>query len=302
MSRMKKLVQVPRFREINPVLVMNYVFDEITPGFRHWGFEVRVVMHKEDLEDGGILFFDDNVYKHNRPLIDDIAKQCPNSVCICWYWLDTSYKPFKYMIHTGENNLFPPSDPSDRHRFFTYMKVPTYVPIVYRPNEEPDKIGTYTRNDVRDYCYMGANYRPDLVPSSPEFTGIYHTGHWKDYLSYDQRREIYLSTTFALGFHNPPSIECGSISARIYEGLIYGCVVFCESEYVCNSTDNIVVYTPTKEDIENKIRFYKEHPEFIKEKQMQAYKFMKEKAGTNIHSCILFIQKIKEIYGLDFLE
>jgi hypothetical protein len=72
---MKKLVQLPRFPELKPLLVMNYVFDEITAGFRQLGFEVRIVMRQEDLEDGGILFFDDNVYKWNKPLVESIAKQ-----------------------------------------------------------------------------------------------------------------------------------------------------------------------------------------------------------------------------------
>jgi hypothetical protein len=130
------------------------------------------------------------------------------------------------------------------------MQLPTYVPVVFRPNEDPNMIGVYKRNVLRDYCYMGAPYKSDWVPSSPEFTGIYHTGDWNVYLSYEQRKEIYLSSTFALGFHDILAIESGSISARIFEGLIYGCVVFCENEFVCNYTDNIVVHITSKEDLE----------------------------------------------------
>lgn len=297
---MKKLVQLPRFSELYPLLVMNNVFDEITAGFRHYGFEVRVVLRQEDLEDGGILFFDDNIYKRNRSLIDSIAKQCPTSVCICWYWFDTTYRPFRYMIHTGENFTFEPKRPEMREYHLPYMKTPLFVPIIYRPNETVDKVGTYPRTVVRDYCYMGAPYKPDWVPSSPEFTGIYHVGDWSVYLPYDKRREIYLSSTFALGFHDVVAIECGSISARIFEGLVYGCVVFCENEFVSTYTDGIVVHITSKEDLEEKMRYYLANPHLIHEKQQQGYEWIKTKGGTNVNSCGLFLQKIKEFYKLDY--
>jgi hypothetical protein len=98
---MKKLVQLPRFPELQPHLVMNFVFDELTAGFKHWGFEVRIVTRMEDLEDDGIIFFDDKAYTTNRGILHYIANMCPNSVCICWYWQDTSFRPFQYTIHTG---------------------------------------------------------------------------------------------------------------------------------------------------------------------------------------------------------
>ena len=303
---MKKLVQIPRTNETNNLLVMNFVFDEITQGFKHWGFDVQVIESLNALVDGSIVFFDDNIYKHNKALIELIAKQCPNCVCVCWYWTDLSYKPFKYMIHTGEHWLFPPKSGSmERYyieRYHTYMAAPTYVPIVYRPKENPDNIGLYPRNIQRDFCYMGAAYKRDWVPSPPEFSGIYHTGDWNKYLKYEERRDIYLSSIFALGFHDCIALESGSISARIFEGLSYGCVVLCESEFVCEYTDNIVVHIKSKEDIEEKIRYYKSNPELIREKQEQAYKWMKTKGGTNIHSCLLFLNKIKEIYDIDYLS
>jgi hypothetical protein len=297
---MKKLVQLPRFSVLQPLLVMNFVFDELTAGFKHKGFEVRVVNKMEDLEDGGILFFDDKAYKTNRPLLEYIAQVCPNSVCICWYWKDTSFQPFKYTIHTGENNLLEPKSPELRERYLTYMQLPTYVPVVFRPNENPENIGLYQRNVIMDYCYMGASYKSDWVPSSPEFTGIYHTGDWNVYLPYDKRRQIYLSSTFALGFHDTLAVECGSISARVFEGLIYGCVVFCESKFVCDFTDNIVVHITSKEDLEEKMRYYKANPHLIKEKQVLGYQWMLTKGLTNQYSCSLYLDKIKQLYGLTF--
>lgn len=296
---MKKLVQVPRFPELNTFLVMNFVYDELVPGFQQLGFEVRIVTRKEDLEDGGVLFFDDNAYKRNRTILDQIAFFCPNSVAVCWYWLDQTYRPFNYMIHTGEYYLLPPpvTRQEIKQRHDSYMTVSTFVPLIFRPNEALEKIGTYPRNVVRDYCYMGARYRPDWVPSSPEFVGIYHTGDWNVYLSYAERRDLYLSSIFALGFHDSIALECGSISARIFEGLTYGCVVFCESEFVCNFTDNIVVHIKSKEDLEEKMRFYKAHPELIFQKQQQGYEWMRTKGGTNAHSCSVYLEKIKQLYG-----
>lgn len=298
-NRMKKLIQLPRFPELMPLLVMNYVFDELTSGFERLGFEVRIVNRFEDLEDGGILFLDDSAYKKDRNILNRIAAVCPNSVCICWYWLDTSYRPFKYMIHTAGPSLIPQKGLPYSDMLIPYMQTPTFQPIFFRPDESLESIGLYQRVVVRDYCYMGAPYKPHWVPSSPEFTGIYHTGDWSTYLSYAKRKEIYLSSTFALGFHDDVATESLAISARVFEGLIYGCIVFSENKFACDYTDNIVVYISSKEDLESKMRYFLSNPEEIKKKQEEGYEWMKTKGGTNSHSCLLFLKKIKELYNID---
>ena len=156
------------------------------------------------------------------------------------------------------------------------------MPLYLRSNDSPEKIGTYERRVVRDFCYIGYRYREDLVPGG--FNGIYHrvTDH-KKFLPYDTRKDIYLSSHFALGFQCGVNIKYELVTQRIFEGLAYGCIVLSESFPACQQTDNIVVLVKDKQDIEDKMRYYLDNPEEMKRKQQEGYDFVK-KSGTNEYS------------------
>ena len=48
------------------------------------------------------------------------------------------------------------------------------------------------------------------------------------------------------------------------------------------------------------MRYYKANPQLIQEKQIQGYNWMRTKGGTNVHSCLVFLEKIKETYNIVF--
>lgn len=294
---MKKIVQLLRLKELTPLLVMNYVFNDLVPAFEDYGCKIKICNSLTDIEDGGIIFLDDAAYKSNRAFLELLGEKFTDTVFICWYFLDPTFKPFRYMIHTGEFNLKAPTVEYYYQRYMNYMQLSTYAPLKLRVNESPNAIGKYPRNVIMDYCYMGAYYKRDWVPVS--YKGIYHTGPWNVYLPSEKRREIYLSSMFALGFQGDENIDGGHLSQRIFEGMAYGCIVLCENKLASEFTDGVVVYISSKEDLIDKIKYYKSNPHLVLEKQKDGYEWVR-KFGTNRVSAKVFVEKIKQLFNLDF--
>lgn len=296
---MKRLIQLIRLPEIHPLPVMKCVFEELTQAFHEEDrCEIRIIHSMDQLEDGGIAFLDDAAgnYKQFQAVYEEIGIRCPSTVFVCWYWMDSSFRPFSRMIYTGEYCLFVPTTDIDR---LAYFNQPRYVPLKLRASESPDRIGAHKRTVVRDYCYMGGGYKMDWIPPSPEFNGLYHRVIWDNYLSYNERRAIYLSSTFALGFQSDVNIQSGHLSQRLFEGLAYGCIVLCENPLASFYTDGAIVYVSSKEDLWEKMRYYQTHPEELKKKQQQGYEWSK-KHGTNRVTTSLIKQKIKEQFQEEF--
>jgi glycosyltransferase involved in cell wall biosynthesis len=276
---------------------MNQVFDELTEAFKDYECQIRVVNSFDDLENGGIIFLDNaaGLYYHNKDIYMKIANKCPNTVFICWYWcIDPYFIPFEKIIFTGEYYLSYENIGTEK---IFYFYLPKYVPLKLRANDSPCLIGTYIRNVSRDFCFMGHGYKEYWVPSG--FSGIYHDTSKNRFLSYEERKQIYLSSIFAFGFQSEENIENKHFSQRIFEGMAYGCVVLCENEDVEEFTEGAVIYVSSKEDLINKMNFYKANPDLIKEKQNQGYEWVK-KYGTNRSSIKDFLDKIKELYDEEF--
>jgi len=296
---MKRLIQIAHFPEVLPLPVMKQVFTEFAEAFTDYGCTVRLIESWQDLEDGGIILIDDAArnYEHNKEVMAWLAARCPTSIFICWYWKNPSFRPFQRMIHTGEYHLHP-ERLTDALR--DYMSWPTFVPLKLRANDAPERIGTYPRHVVRDYCFMGGGYKKSWVPKE-EFNGIYHQVLHTNYLSYAERKEKYLSSLFAFGFQSNENIRTGHLSQRIFEGLAYGCIVLCENQLAEEYTNGAVVYVSSKEDLMEKMRYYKAHPEVVEAKQKQGYEWVKQH-GTNRVSVVPFLDKIKELYQEEFDE
>ena len=76
---------------------------------------------------------------------------------------------------------------------------------------------------------MGSPYELHLKPSN-KYKGIFHTtyDHTK-FLDYSTRRNIYLSSIFALGIQSKDNIGFNHTIQRIYGALAYGCIVLTNS-------------------------------------------------------------------------
>ena len=253
--------------EIVCPLVLLFVFDELCGYFKRNNYNVKIVKKINELHNNCIVFMG-NIFRCLDPakLLNLYA---PDAIYIGWYWHDIDISCLKYFIYTYENFLNMLHDESRIDCFKKLTLNDFNTPLLLRANEDPILIGTYERIIKYDYCYMGYNYRPDLVPRSQNnFNGFYHGVYEQsEYLNYETRKNIYLSSTFALGIQDIVNIRNKHVSQRIFEGLAYGCIVLSNSYPACEQTNNIVVYFDSLDDLENKMSYYKNNPELIKQKQ-----------------------------------
>lgn len=277
--------------EIECPNVLIYVFIELCQAFIERNYNFKIIQNINEITNNCLVFMGDTIKNPN--IVSILNNIAPEAVYIGWYWHQINASALKYFIYTYENML----NPDNRVKFFK-MKV-NNCPLLLRAPENPELVGTYKKNILYDYCYMGWKYKPEFVPSKAHFKGIYHgvTDH-KFFLHHSMRKEIYLSSIFALGFQSDKNISDKHVSQRIFEGLAYGCIVLSNSIPACEQTNNIVIYINSKEDLENKMRFFKAKPELIKQKQLEGYEFIK-KYGTNHYAIDNFINCIKNTFDIE---
>jgi hypothetical protein len=274
--------------EIGCPKVLMYVFTEMCEAFTQRNYHVKIIHSIDEITNNSIVYMGDSI-RHADPC--SLLRKIPDAIYIGWYWHNIDTSSLKYFIHTYENMLQP-----DKRVTFIQKNF-IHCPLLLRASDKPDMIGKYERHNVHDYCYMGWKYCSDFVPSEP-FKGIYHgVCDHNSFLSYAERKKIYLSSTFALGFQSNENIRNKHVSQRIFEGLAYGCIVLSNSIPACEQTNNIVVYVESKQDLENKMKFYNENPDIRKQKQEEGYMFIKT-YGTNYYATDMFINCIYRSYTI----
>lgn len=162
--------------------------------------------------------------------------------------------------------------------------------------DHPSKIGTFQRNAIRDYFFAGAPYRSNWVPDiSSGLNGVYHgTDYHSQYLTYETRREMHLSSHFALGFHSDSSIELESVSQRVFEGLAYGCIVLTDSDPAVSQTEGIAVRVYSKEHLIETMKKFLENPEEMERRRQLGYEFVKRRGTsyTSIQNILNIVSKV----------
>jgi hypothetical protein len=275
--------------EIGCPKVLMYVFIELCEAFKNKNYNIKIINSINDITNDCIVFMGD-IFNHKDP-VTLLNKVAPDAIYIGWYWHNINTAAFKYFIHTYENML----NPDERVRLLK-QKIAN-CPLFLRASENPELVGKYEKKIVYDYCYMGWRYCPEFVPSD-SFNGIYHgVFNHDEFFPYSKRKEIYLSSIFALGFQGSENIENKHVSQIIFEGLAYGCIVLSNSIPACEQTNNIVVYINSKQDLENKMKYFKENPYIIKQKQEEGYEFIR-KYGTNYYSIDAFIKCANEVFDI----
>ena len=278
-------IQILDCQEIGCPLVLLYVFIELCNAFHRIGHKIRIVRDISEISNNSIVLMGDTFRVNNAS--DLLFKIAPDAIYLGWYWYTQNVSSLKNFIHIREDF----KNSSDNRMEF-YKNLKNSCPLLLRANEKPELVGTYERDIKMDYCYMGWRYRPDMVPE--KFGGLYHgvVDHTK-FLPYDERKKIYLSSTFALGFQSDENIVNKHVSQRIFEGLAYGCIVLSNSIPACQQTDNIVEYVNSREEVETKMTFYLANPDLLKERQARGYEFIK-KCGTNHHAVNRIMEIIKK--------
>lgn len=301
---MKRLIQWIQLPELAPLPVMDRVFEECTSAFEDDGCVIRRVTKWDDLEDGGLLFMDDAGGAYHeppfRPHHQRIATQCPSSIVIAWYWDHPEYQPpFPRLLLLSEHWVHRHQASPARQM---YMLRPDVVPLLLRAKEAPERIGTYFRPPPqRDYCFMGGGYKKNwLPPSELGFTGLYHEVFHNNYMPYEERREVYLSSRFSLAFQSDWNIRTGHLSQRVFEGLAYGCIVFCENPLAEQYTRGAVLTVHSREDLWEKMREWKEAPEEKRKAQQERGYAWSRAFGTNRTSMGLLWRRIQARFHVEW--
>lgn len=278
---MKRELLILDCPEIGCPLVLFYVFKEFSGYFQRNNFSIKVIRDLKKLHNNSIVLMGDQIRCEPVKLLKEVA---PEAIYIGWYWHNIQTDGLHF-IHTYENRLDDSSERMVKNKSFKYN-----APFLLRADENPIFVGTYPKKIVYDYCYMGWRYCEHLVPQ--KFVGVYHgvKDHTK-FLNYETRKNIYLSSLFALGFQADENVATKHVSQRIYEGLAYGCIVLSNSFAACEQTNHIVIHVSTRDEVERLMTYYIEHPNEAEKKRQEGYAFSKE-FGTNQVSATLFLDLI----------
>jgi hypothetical protein len=264
---------------------------EFLEGFRAYGFEPGVATSIEATHGASILLLSNHAI--NMEYIRALNTATPDTIFLLWSYFDIKDElPFKRFILTGEHWLHPPKLPGHLRAYTLASGVSNYVPLLLRANEDPVKISTYPRIDRYNGCFMGSAYKEDWASGLPNT--LYHNISHKGLLPYNERRDIYLSSRIAFGFHAEANILNSHPTQRVFEALSYGCVVLTDNPAAEEITGGIAVYVPTKAVFLEKYHYYLSHPDECRKKELEGYEWAKQ-YGTNRYAASLFIKKIEEL-------
>lgn len=291
---MKRDIIILDCNEIKCPQVLLFVFIEFSGYFTRNNYTVTIINDINKLHNNSIVLMG-NIFNCDNPtnLLKSIA---PSAIYIGWYWHNINTDGLEYFIYTYENML---NINYNLKRVDELIKIRSFknnIPFLLRANEDPLMVGKYNKTIQYYFCYMGWRYCENLVPK--KFTGIYNgvCSH-KQFLNYENRKEIYLSSLFALGFQSQDNIDSQHVSQRIFEGLTYGCIVLSNSLPACKQTNNIVIYVSTRDDVEQIMTYFINNPELAKKKREEGYEFSKE-FGTNQFAAQNFINLIQNNFNI----
>lgn len=274
--------------------VLRIVFDEVCGYFRRRGISVRVIGSVEEIHDEAMVWMGDFIHVEDPCRL--LASVSTQALYVGWYWHQKkNIKLLPFFLHVYENVLSHTLLPDKVQMLEWMQKQPYHCPLLLRVNEDPQKIGTYPRKKLYDYCFMGGRMCHHLVPCH-RYRGVYDGVHDTDLYKKDyERREVYLSSVFALGFQTQDNIQNGHVSQRIFEGMAYGCVVLSNSIHASIQTEGIVEYVePDREKFAERMDFFLNNPHYIQQKQERGYEFVR-RCGTNEYAISLLLEKISTL-------
>ncbi len=287
---MKRDIIILDCHEIGCPTVLLFVFKEFVGYFKRCNYNVKIVNNIKELHNNSIVLMGDFINCNNPvELLKSIA---PCAIYIGWYWHNINTDNLQYFIYTYENMLNIHYNIARVNDLIKIRSFNNNIPLLLRADEDPLLVGTYEKNIIYDYCYMGWRYCENLVPI--KFQGVYHgVNDHNKFFDYEKRKNIYLSSFFALGFQSSANISSKHVSQRIFEGLAYGCIVLSNSLPACEQTNNIVIHVSTRDDVEQIMTYYINNPEIADKKRKEGYEFSKQ-FGTNQFSAQKFINLIQE--------
>jgi len=269
--------------EIGLPLVLKYVFVELCLGLDN----VYLISSIDDVPntDQSVVFLGDTFRVPNP---EQVLKRVPEARYVGWYWHNIDTRGLKF-LHVYENMLA-----GTDHRVAFLQQQKNNCPLLLRAPLNPEFVPELRPEPELDYCYMGTRYAMDLVPGA-QYRGIYYSPPTtQQFLPWPRRKEIYLSSRFALGFQSDDNMINKHVSQRIYEGLACGCVVLTNSQPAVEQTNGICIWVGSRADVEEKMAYYMSNPEAYAQKQAEGWAFAKQQ-GTTTYAREIIWSKLDKI-------
>lgn len=278
-------------------------------GFNYFDYETIEIKNDSDifsLEDSSdtiIMISNHGISNRNYDGHSlNIFERFKNAKFILWFFHflyekhNNSIPYIKNYIITGSHFRNEPKSP-EAIPYWNIQKIigEKYLSLSFSSYFPIEKIGTYERNEKYDAQFVGYGYKRDWCSNLPNI--LYKdTGDWKNQISEDERINSFLQSYCALGFHSEYNKIDSCIVERVFEGLALGCVVLSDNKAAYEETNGIVEYIETKEQMIEKIEYFKNNPDIRKQKQLLGYEYIKN-IGSYKHQAEKFLNKFQEVYG-----
>ena len=123
-----------------------------------------------------------------------------------------------------------------------------YVPLTFASNLKPNEIGTFERTDKYLAHFVGYGYKPEINKRLRiRFRGV-KIQNTPPFISEERRREIFLSSKVALGWHSDDNIKNNVVVERVFEGLAFGNAVISDTPVAREITDGIVEFADSYDE------------------------------------------------------
>lgn len=236
-------------------------------------------------------------HHQNLNKLNELADKYEESVFILWFhhkWYD-NIKLKKFII-TGEHFHAKPLLPDHVKWWELQQKINNYEPLTFAAKIHPDEITISDRlPDKYDCCFIGNSYYTNELKTIPNSFVYDYNHNGGKFLDEKDRINVYKSSIVSAGFHHTNNVMNNVVVERVFEAMSYGCIVVTDTPAAEQLTSGIVKKISNIGEINEIIKYYKEHPEERRKKQEEGYQWIKSYGTYKIVSA-RFIQKIKKLF------
>jgi hypothetical protein len=264
--------------------------------FEDHGFEyceLKSISDIQRIERGDIVYLSNHGFgKTEFPAEIFEAISTKGAYQILWFWhnhLELARSIFgTRFVLTGEHFYKKPFIEGHIKSWQLQNSITEYVPLTFASNLNPNEIGTFSRTDRYLAHFVGYGYKPEINKRLKfRFRGI-KIQNTPPFISEEKRREIFLSSKVALGWHSDDNIKNNVVVERVFEGLAFGNVVISDTPVAQEITDGIVEFADTYDETKDfLIRIKKD--DHLRQKKVEQGLAWAKAHGTYWHVAKRFI-------------
>lgn len=255
--------------------------------------EIKTISDIENINKGDFVYLSNHGFSNPSlpfELFEAISSRGANQVL--WFWhdnLELARAIFKdRFVLTGEHFYKKPFIEGHIKSWELQNTIDEYVPLTFASNLKPNEIGTFERTDKYLAHFVGYGYKPEINKRLKiRFRGV-KIQNTPPFISEERRREIFLSSKVALGWHSDDNIKNNVVVERVFEGLAFGNAVISDTPVAREITDGIVEFADSYEETKDFLLRIKKDDQFRQTKMEQGLAWAKAH-GTYWHVAKRFI-------------